>query len=1046
MFQTLSAARAPTQNAGPAPGQMGETELKDALSGLDEDPLTIASMMMAQAGPAASPMGGEPPPAGGDAPTAEEATTAVAVDGGRSDLSFSGAKGALGAAKSSVGTLAKAAAGGVKSAAGVTARGVGAVAGSSVKNGAVSAVDGTNPTPDRSGGTLGRVYDAWQGKKDSAGFSGNATVLGDQSQVFAGAKDGDGFFGELDDPNLQGSGSYTGATGDGAAGAGARGGAYHTGFGPENIWGRGGEAGAGAAIEGKAGVGGSAAARAKIDSTYGGASADAKVGSFLGASGDAGAEGWVKGTQVGVNAHGTGSLGVDASGAASASASGGPRIGSVDPETGLRRHMFQAGGSVSGESFVGATGSATGEAWAGLGGAGAAADVSASLGGRVSGSAAGGAKIDIGGFTPAGIDASVEGEGFLGVKGAASGRVTAGLEGVHAQGAANASAVLSGQVGGSVTGSFLGGHGGINGGVTGAVAATAGADGQIGAGLGRLGAAGSVEAFAGARAKGNVGAAAGFLGVDVVSGNIEGAVQAGAGGSIGAGIFMKDGVLTISGGAGASVGVGASVSGSISVDFFSPFKMFLKMLAANGVVSADPNQWIPDIVGWSTGALKFEERAGSGMVEEKDPRVVPLPGAPAGTASKLAVASTQDARSALAVETATPMPDDNVAVEAAPTSSGPDTLLELPGVSPADATTLGDLQQIVQAAGGKMDMRSGSIDMSATRANPADLVGELPGVMGAKHDKAVAEAMNTLGAATDLAQEAASDAQGGIQGLISQLAVEFSNPVDLFKNVLQGALAAVQTMVANGVASAGQLVSSLVEAAGQTIATVGKLLAALVKALFGQLTDLFSGYNGHSNDMANAFMTASDEMKSNIEGIKVGQIFNAKSALMEGLMGVAASFSNRADGLFQAAQDKSRKAEDMVRGVQNKPIDLGVGTGKFVVDPKASSQFKDVTNVLGNMTGAASETADEVGAAGPDMGGEADDVAASADQAASQGGSEMRGTFDGPKSKNDRDVATKKAESDKRMAEFKADPVGTTIKEVGKAIWSFVTGIFKPKK
>jgi hypothetical protein len=84
------------------------------------------------------------------------------------------------------------------------------------------------------------------------------------------------------------------------------------------------------------------------------------------------------------------------------------------------------------------------------------------------------------------------------------------------------------------------------------------------------------------------------------------------------------------------------------------------------------------------------------------------------------------------------------------------------------------------------------------------------------------------------------------------------------------------------------------------------------------------------------------------------------------------------------------------------------------------------------MTGAADESEGELSAAGPEIAATADEAAATTDDSAREANSGMHDTFDGPKANKDQEVAGEKAKADKRMAEFKADPVGTSIKTIAK--------------
>jgi hypothetical protein len=1006
-----------------------------------QDPLVVAQIMQVVADPADAPPAGPP-----------QETTAVAVDGGMSEIRQGGTNGKSGANGSTSSTNAT---GGNGTTGSVSTPGAKPKVASSGGSG------GSNPLPGRTDGIFGRIYGASDRMDKDAGrgmFNGTAGVIQSEAgnHMHAGALAGDGFFSE----DLEGEGTWAKGQLDGAAGVGMRGGGHITGFDAGNQWARGGEASIGAGWDAKAGAGGKAGVKTVTEDDQGqNAEAAAEVGGFGGAAFDAGVEGWAKGTQVGVTGAAKGSLGVNANGKASAAASGGPAVGSVDPTTGKRKNIAQAEAEASGDVFVGAEGHGQGEAWAGLGGAGAAGEVGVSIGAHAQGAAKGGARLDLGGWTLAGIEAGANVDGFLGARAGAEGSATAGVwDGVSARGSAGAEIGLKGTVGANAKGTLLGTSVGGNVGLMGQVAGEAAAEGQIGMGAGRLGAAGEAEAFAGARMKASLGGSAGLLGVDVISGNLEATLSAGAGGGAGGGIFIRDGVLTISAEFLACAGVGAGLEGNVSIDLLSPFKMILGMLNANGVVNADPNQWIPEIVGYSTGALDFAERAGSGMKKADEPPPPEFKCGSPPSAAKQATAKGHEAQavapgkpSALMTETLPELMaelEETAVAEPAgrPAGLALDTPLDIEGASTSQPDTLGELQRTVLGAGGKMNPRTGAIDMLGATADPAALMGDLPGVVGKKHDQALGQAMSTLEQAGGLAQEAAVETHGGLQDAMEQLKLELSNPIDLFKNVLQGALSAIGSLVSQGINSAGQLIGSIAAAAGQTIASVGQLLGQLVRALFGSITSIFTGYQGHSTDLASAFMQATDGITGSIQGIKVGQILDAKSMLTNALVGVAASFSDRADGAFQAAQEKSLKAEELVRGVQNKQLDLGVGKGKFAVDRDAVQDFKGLTSTIGQMTGGTGQVEQEVAGAGPELGATADEAATSADASGRSADQQMHQTFDGPKSNKDGQVAAQKAAADKRMAEFKADPVGTSIKEIAKAGWEWVKSLFQGKK
>ena len=374
--------------------------------------------------------------------------------------------------------------------------------------------------------------------------------------------------------------------------------------------------------EGFAGLQGEAEAHAGIDGKHGHAEVGASVYGKSGLGGktagyaDASYEGMLRDGKVG--AGGSVSVGaslVDVGAEVHGSVGGGPAIGAIDPVTGKRQHLVHGEAEASAGLYVGASAGAGGEVYTSGLATGAAGHAEAEIAERAQAHGSAGAGVDIGGVTLVGGGGQANGQVEARAGAAAEGEASLSLlRGAYAKGSAGAEVMAraSGDVG--VEGSLLGmsAHGGAKGKAE--AGATANANGAIAFGNpANMGAYGKAEAFAGARAEGSLTTGGGFLGVDIFTATISGSVAAGAGIGASGGFMVKDGVLTIDLSLLAAAGLGGSLGGNLTVDFLAPFKMLLRMLEVNGVISSNPEAWLMEIVGIANDTDAWKERMEGGF-------------------------------------------------------------------------------------------------------------------------------------------------------------------------------------------------------------------------------------------------------------------------------------------------------------------------------------------------------------------------------------------------------------------------------------------------
>ena len=695
-------------------------------------------------------------------------------------------------------------------------------------------------------------------------------------------------------------------------------------------------------------------------------------------------EAWMNGDRA--SAGGSFRAGTKAEAKASGELEGGfgPQLGAIDPETGERANVVNT--KLHGDAYashvneVGADGEVYVEGMS----AGAAGKVFAEQLTKAGASAGTETNVGVGDLEIFSnkTDASVEASRRIGAS--AEGEIEVGPGGFFAAGKAETEAMIRAK-GKVATKNTYGGILDVSMGAEGAASAGANANavGAVGAGPKAMGAAGKASAFAGAKVEGSATKAVGSSGVDFVSGTVGGELKAGAGAGAGGGLIFRDGKLTISAELMAAAGVGGSLSGSVTIDLLAPFKVVLNELEKNGILSADPAKWIPQIVGYSTGALAVGQAGkalGGGGLDD-------------------GVEADDDGSFGEDV-------DDAI-----------DSALGLGSGS----SSLALISDAVRSAGGEVGT-DGAIEMVGAEADPLALRGQLPGELGTKHDEAVGEASSRLSDAYVLMHEARTDANTAITGAMDTLMESLSDPVEMFEYLLQTAMKAIGSIVEAGIASAVQLVGGVAKAAVQTMAAVARLMGALVKAIFGEVTGMFDGYKDDSKDLSQMMLQESADLRQGIDAIEVDKIKSPKDAFIGALMGVAGDFARRAGHDIDGAGDKAAEARSLIESVQDEPMDLGVGQGSFEVEDEALEDAGEVCTALEKLGGPAVKQAKGNVESAGDITKVADDAGGTAREAKSVGPSEMGQTFKGPKASEDARIAKEEADTNKKLDEVRGDP------------------------
>jgi hypothetical protein len=349
----------------------------------------------------------------------------------------------------------------------------------------------------------------------------------------------------------------------------------------------------------------------------------------------------------------------------------------------------------------------------------------------------------------------------------------------------------------------------------------------------------------------------------------------------------------------------------------------------------------------------------------------------------------------------------------------------------------------VSAAGGQFDPKSGAIDMTAAAADPTALLGKLPGEMGVRHDQAVGGAAVEMQQAGRMAQEAGASAHAGIQGLIQGLIQDLSNPAKLFGFAVKAAMAVVKDLIKQGVGRIKDFTAQLTARVAGALSSIGAMIGALVQSLVGPLMGRFTAIDADRASTEQAGDQAAGSAVGQAAQAAGTQLSGAKGALLSALMSIAAAFSGRAGDTFGKAQKKAQAASKKVAAVQSRPMDLGVGTGTFEVDPAKQAEFDGVTGAIAQMSGGADQLASDVSStAGQPLAKAADHGKGAAKKDARKAADGATDALDAASQKQAKQVAKKRSEAEARAAAFKKDPIGSTVKAVGDAL----KGLFKKKK
>jgi len=670
---------------------------------------------------------------------------------------------------------------------------------------------------------------------------------------------------------------------------------------------------------------------------------------------------WLSGERAGIGGGADAKAGVGGSASTNAYAEGGPALGSVDPDTGVRHGMASAEAGAGVEGYVGAKASGAGEAYVEGLGAGVAGRGSVEAGGAASAKGAAKAGVELGGWNLAGVGAQGSAGATYGVKGEASGEAQVGLGTTlaAAKGSVAAGASLRGEAQGSASGSL----GGLNGRgeASGSVEVTGGASasGEVAVGPASLGARGEAEIFAGVRASGSVGVAAGALGCDLFSLSASGSIAAGVGAGAGGGLMLKDGVLFIDAELMATAGVGGSLGVSCSLDLLFPFHVLFKMLAANGVLSARPEDHISEIFGYILGQKQVK---GAAHKDDED----------SGDKATGLIRRTVGA-----------------------------------GASSGDAA----IYDAFESAGAKVDRQAGTIDTRSPDVDPMALVGALPGDTGKRYDAAVGAAGETIGDGQAAAAAAPHDLSGGMAGAVQSA---FGGIVDLVNGAIRickGTMEAVQALITSGVAGAIEKGKALMAAAWDTARAAIEAASNWFMRLFAWIGSLFTGFDQKKGataaslfgDIGTVFQT-------------VGALASGNQALLGTLAPQLSQISARLSGDGGAFADKAAQKADTARAsvvaLHDKPLDLGTFAGKMAISERGKQDYAQVSSLLRDNGGQAADTTGNQLASLPDkLGTLSGQSAQSANTAAQKGTGDMRTKVDSATSEADVVARTGKASS-----------------------------------
>jgi hypothetical protein len=669
---------------------------------------------------------------------------------------------------------------------------------------------------------------------------------------------------------------------------------------------------------------------------------------------------WARGDTLGVHAQAKArAAAAGASASANAAANGGTAHGGIDPITGQRRGMLGAEAVIDADLRVLEVG-ASADAQASVTGTRAQASVEGAADAtlaRVSGGISGKAGVELGGWKLAGVQGDASGSAAVTARGSASAGAQVGLTGIKAKAAGEAMIGAEAQGQAQARATLVGIDQGI--GASGRAMAGAEASGEVGGGLDLAGGDAFVkaqgEAFAGAKAEGSVQMGFGMGDMDLVTLSLHGSALAGAGigGTFLAG--MVDGAFEFFAEASAALGVGLGGGFGLNVGVFVPVKYALQLLHDNGVVSKDPNDWIPQMVelGKTGKVLRSQQQGTDGW----------------GDPDATDAAGGKRSRRPTAPDTA---PDLSASIQGGPalTLAAPDLAAPPPEqeraaryAEPAGASEglFGQDEAPFSRTGLAMLAKPGAFDLDDVRdvadadAGFGDLADEIAHTRAVLHKEMAPLAdleERWLEGFNDEAGDLVDGLAGPLQGLWSLIDASLTGLSALLSGNLGGVLEAGQGLIAG---------------AGELIAGGWALLGQAFTDPIGAIRSFFAKFDG---------LRAGAELV--FGGLLSGM--GSMTDLFEGRIGPARALSGMirgmAEGILDILVDHGHEAADDVRAVGDKadavlgdPVDREALPGVTLeLDDQARDAIDEDANRIeaiggeasGRVLGAVDQAADHV--------------------------------------------------------------------------------------
>ncbi len=475
-----------------------------------------------------------------------------------------------------------------------------------------------------------------------------------------------------------------------------------------------------------------------------------------------------------------------------------------------------------------------------------------------------------------------------------------------------------------------------------------------------MGAYGKAEAFAGARAEGSLEMGGGFLGVDIFTATLSGSVAAGAGIGASGGFMVKDGVLTIDLSLLAAAGLGGSLGGNLTIDFLAPFKMLLRLLEVNGIISSNPEEWIGTIIGIVSDPEAWKERLMGGFDRETTSESGASAGGRAGGRG--------DAGGYAGVNTG--------------------------------------------KSGGQWGAHGGAASGEEVLGSPSGLLPEtqkkvqVPG-----NARTEADVTKDLGGAHAMASEAGVDAQKSIGEAMSSVMKGAANPLKLIEAILKGAWTAIKNLVMSGVQSVMGLASSVAQSAMRTISSISRSGTSSRRSSAASRTS--RAIRSHKRMMDGVFAMNASQIKGTVDQIKTQRVAEAAAAMQNGFMTLGTAFVAAAGGGLDGAAKKSQKAKDLAAKATAQPVVHADGSVSRI-DKSAVADTNEVGDLVGKMAGTVSSGKD-VASTAASQGATA--VKSAESGLAKQGGEvgpKMNQAYRGPTDATDAKVRTKKQEGEEK--------------------------------